>query len=38
MLIGGPYLLVLLALDGRLRAMLYPKLRAVERRVEGVAG
>jgi O-antigen/teichoic acid export membrane protein len=39
MLIGGPYLLVLLALDGRLRAMLYPKLRAVERRVEeGLAG
>jgi len=39
MLIGGPYLLVLLALDGRLRAMLYPKLRAVERRVgAGVAG
>lgn len=39
MLIGGPYLLALLTLDGRLRAMLYPKLRAVERRVsEGVVG
>ena len=39
MLIGGPYLLVLLTLDGRLRGMLHPKLRAVQRRVgEGVAG
>ncbi|HEY0503020.1 MAG TPA: polysaccharide biosynthesis C-terminal domain-containing protein [Lysobacter sp.] len=39
MLIGTPYLLVLLALDGRLRAMLYPKLRAVERRIgEGAVG
>lgn len=39
MLIGMPYLAVLLALDGRLRAMLYPKLRAVERRIgEGAVG
>lgn len=39
MLIGMPYLLVLLALDGRLRATLYPKLRAVERRIgEGAVG
>jgi O-antigen/teichoic acid export membrane protein len=39
MLIGGPYLIALLTFDGRLRAMLYPKLRAVERRVsEAVVG
>lgn len=39
MLIGGPYLLVLLVLDGRLRALVHPKLRALEQRVvEGVAG
>ncbi|GAA5076107.1 oligosaccharide flippase family protein [Lysobacter panacisoli] len=39
MLIGGPYLLTLLVLDGRLRALIRPKLKAVEQRVgAGVTG
>ncbi|MDI9240384.1 oligosaccharide flippase family protein [Lysobacter sp. LF1] len=39
MLIGGPYLLALLALDARLRAFIRPKLKAVEQRLgAGVAG
>lgn len=39
MLIGGPYLLALLAIDARLRAFLRPKLKAVEQRLgAGVAG
>jgi O-antigen/teichoic acid export membrane protein len=39
MLIGGPYLLALLALDGRLRALILPKLKAAGHRVGvGLAG
>ncbi|HEY0505283.1 MAG TPA: oligosaccharide flippase family protein [Lysobacter sp.] len=39
MLIGGPYVLALLALDSRLRAMIRPKLKAVEQRLgAGAAG
>jgi hypothetical protein len=37
MLIGAPYLLALLILDSRLRALIRPTLRAVEQRV-GVPG